>query len=627
MADSYCEIIRKNETDYNSGTTHISKYVDHSLSETVNTIDAYLNSRHISGEFDSLGREKPFFNIVVAASNIWMRATDIDRKNIKLRATKSKDYLDTFMATVLLQDWMRRAKTGVYLNDWGRTLARYGSAITKKVKNDSGLHLDVISWNRMICDAVDFDANPKIEPIELTEGQLYDRIKTHGYNADQVKALMESITTRENTDKSPKDTKTGYIRLYEIHGNLSLATLKQAKGEAVMEGDNRIYTQQMAVTATVNTKVGRKTTYEDFALYAGTEDDDPYRIDHLIKEDGRTIARGAVENLFQTQWMENHAVKTEKDTLDLASRLIFQTSDPNFLNINVLDNVETGDVLIHTANMPLTQLNNGKYDITSMMNFRNTWKQLGNEINGVSEAMLGIMPPAGTPASLVQTQMQDNYSLFELMVENKGLAIEEMMREWILPYLKTKMDTTKEVTAILEAHDIARIDAIYFKNEAIKRTNKQIMTEINDNLDRIARNEAVRPIDAAGMYAQHTQSLQDSMKLMGNLRSFKPSELDDKTWADQFADLEWEVEVDITGENADTRSMYDSLFKTLQIIMNPQFEENKRAQAVVGKMLELTSVMSPIEYNSIPAVSSPAMPPATPVATPTMTPTSPAFAG
>ena len=77
--DSIGAIVKKMESDYIVGNTEISKYVTFDQYENLNTIDAYLNSNHVSGSEDSLGREKPFFNIVTAAVNIWYRATNIAR--------------------------------------------------------------------------------------------------------------------------------------------------------------------------------------------------------------------------------------------------------------------------------------------------------------------------------------------------------------------------------------------------------------------------------------------------------------------------------------------------------------------------------------------------------------------
>jgi hypothetical protein len=109
-------LIRKTEQEFVSGTTHRSKYVDTSLYNDINTIDAYLNSVHISGKYDNLGREKPFYNIVKMARNVWYRATDIDRKNIVISPTKIKDTLLSFFATIKLQKWMKAADFGTFLN-------------------------------------------------------------------------------------------------------------------------------------------------------------------------------------------------------------------------------------------------------------------------------------------------------------------------------------------------------------------------------------------------------------------------------------------------------------------------------------------------------------------------------
>lgn len=55
------QLVQKLERDFTSGGgTLMSKYVRTDLYEDINTIYAYLESKHISGEFDSLGREKPF---------------------------------------------------------------------------------------------------------------------------------------------------------------------------------------------------------------------------------------------------------------------------------------------------------------------------------------------------------------------------------------------------------------------------------------------------------------------------------------------------------------------------------------------------------------------------------------
>jgi hypothetical protein len=616
-------IVRKQETEYRRGSVNMSKYVVFNMHETIEQIDAYLNSKHISGETDSLGREKPFFNISVAASNIWFHATDIDRKNIKLRATNSKSWINSYLYTVKLQEWMREERFGQTLNTWGRTLARYGSAVLKVVENDSGLHITVTQWQRLICDPVEFGPNPKIELIDVTHAQLAERVQTMGYYQTAVDQLIASQNSnvRETMDHNRKDNRNGYIRLYEVHGKFTRANLLAGQGKTAAEivpSDERIFMQQMHVIAYVKVKVNGKTEWQDFTLFAGEEEYDPYMITHLIEDEGRTLSRGAVENLFQAQWMVNHSMKVVKDTLDLASKLIWQTADPFFVGQNVLENIESGDILVHAANAPLTKLDTSKVDIMGMSNYAVQWKQLGNEINSISDVMLGHIPHSGTAFRQVNALLQESYSLFEIMIENKAMYLEDLMRRRVLPYIKKKyLNNSKEIAMILEDHDIEKIDSMYLKNEAIKLTNKHILNSIDENLNRIARGEAVQPIDAAGLMGANMDSLQQSVSLAGNVRYFKPSDLSDMTWAKQLEEAEVDIEIDISGEEFDSKEMLGDLATALQMVLNPNFATNKKAQAIVGRMLELTGAMSPVEYNALPDNPSP---------TPTATPPSPLLA-
>lgn len=602
------DIVRKAESDYKNGKTEISKYVNHSLSDTLNKIDAYIYSVHTSGSQDSLGRDKPFFNVVVAGANIWMRATDIDRNNIKIRASKEKDWYKSFLATVHLRDWMKRSRFGTYLNDWGRTLSRYGSAITKIVENSEGLHISVVPFSSIIFDAVDFDNNPKIEILELNMAQLRSRIKTHGYDKKAVDDLEEALQERETKEGKQKDNKSEYIKLYEVHGLLPKSLLTQKDTEETENDDDDEFVQQMHVIAFVGIKEGRKTKYKDFTLIAGREKYDPYRLDSLIKEEGRALGIGAVEYLFEAQWMVNHSQKAIKDQLDLASKLIFQTTDINFLGNNILTDIENGDILITEPNTAISGFPNQTHDLTNWQNYSSTWKNLGNEIIGISEAMLGVQPKSGTAWRQTEAMLNESYSLFELMTENKGLALEDMFRSRIISYLKTKMDNKDEITATLQSYEINRIDSRHIKNTAIKSVNAELKKKLISGEIPTAEEQA--------LLMQATENkIGTDLQEFGNQRFFRPDDISEKTWAETFDGMEWDLEIDITGEAMNYRDELTTLNTALQVVLNPAFETNKKAQAIVGKILENTGAMSPVEYSSLPNTPSQPMQP-TPQATP-----------
>lgn len=582
-----CQLVREAEDNYITGTTTNSKYVQTSQYETLNKIDAYLNSKHISGETDSMGREKPFFNIVTSARNIWFRATDLDRKHIKIKPTKSSDDIAAFLATVHLQDWMRKEKFGTFLNDWGLSLATYGSSVVKFVEKGDKLTAQVVPWNRIICDTVDFESNPVIEKLYFTPAQLK---KQKGYDKEMVDKLLDATSNRETMGGQDTDTKSDYIELYEVHGELPLSYLTGK------ESDEDEYVQQMHVVSFIAGKESGE--YDDYCLIKGKEAKTPYMITHLIKTDGQTLSIGAVQNLFEAQWMQNHTVKSIKDQLDLASKLIFQTSDGNFVGQNALNAIESGDILIHAINQPLTQLANSSHDITSLQAFGNQWKALGNEINGISEAMMGANQPAGSAWRQTEALLAESHSLFELMTENKGLAVEEMMREYVIPHLKKKMDTSDEVSATLQAHDIQKIDSKFINNRAIELGNRKV-------IDASLKGEVIAPPDIGAI----GKEIQGQLNEMGNQRFFKPSDVSDKTWKEVFKDLEWELEVDITGESND-KEVATTLNTVLQTIAgNPMILNDPNARLVFNKILEQAGGISPIEIATLPPPTPAALPP------------------
>jgi hypothetical protein len=569
-------IIRDAETNFIDNPVDIGEYVSWDMHDTIETIDAYLNSKHTSGPQDSLNRDKPFFNIVTAAANIWYRATDIDRKDIKILPSKITQTGMAFIATVLLQDWMRKARFGVFLNDWGRILARYGSAVVKFVEKDGELSATVVPWNRLIVDPIDFDSIPRIEKLYKTPEQLK---ANKMYDQEVVEDLCNAQSARENLDGTRKDDNNKFIEIYEVHGELPEYLLTDDDFDYDKEYE---YIQQMQVVSYVR---GSATgDFKDYTLYRGREQKDPYMLTHLIPEDGRTLAIGAVEHLFESQWMVNHSKKNVKDTLDLASKLIFQTSDKSYVGRNALSAIETGDIMVHEANAPLTQINNSKADVTAFENYSVSWQNLGAEITSTPDAVRGTTLPSGTPYRLGAYLGGQANSLFEQMTENKGLHVEDMMRQHIIPHLKKKMNTTDEIVAILDDHNIYELDAMYVPRAARKAYNEQVKNALlNDE-------ELPAEFDQATAEAD----FQGELNKLGNKRPFKPSEIESQTWKAALKDLEMNVVVEVTNEEQDKRAILQTLASlyTTTAQTNPVL-----ANQIMSRIMTETGVFSPLQIN------------------------------
>lgn len=580
MQTSICEIVRDAEQNYVQGSTLISEYVDFDMHKTLETIDAYLNSKHISGPQDSLGRDKPFFNIVTAAANIWYRATDLDRKDIKFTPTNSSSVALAFVANVMLQNWMNENRFGQFLNDWGRTLSRYGSAVVKFVEKDGKLIPSVVPWNRLIVDPISFDAIPRIEKFYKTPAQLR---KMTGYDQDVVESLILAASTRKTLDGNQQDNQSNFIELYEVHGELPEFMLKDQ--EPPLDLKDVKYIQQMHVVSFVKGE-GGKDEYEDYTLYKGREKKDPYMITHLIEEDGRTLAIGAVESLFDAQWMQNHTVKNMKDLLDLSSKLIFQTADGHYVGRNVITAMETGDILIHDDNKPLTQVNNNKADIVALQNFGGMWQNLGKEITSTPDAARGTTPPSGIAMGTVQLVTSQGLSLFEIMTESKGLSLEDMLVEHVIPNIKKRLKNKDEVVAILDDAGIQEIDAMYVPKKAIAKYNKEFVQSL-------IKGVVPSPYQADIAQAEVKQELGQA----GNKRFFKPDELNEQQWDEVFSDFQWDaIRVEVVNENQEKQAVLaalDSAFKTVASLAGRPMTPDERL--LFSSILIETGRISPLQ--------------------------------
>ena len=324
----------------------------------------------------------------------------------------------------------------------------------------------------------------------------------------------------------------------------------------------------------------------------------------MIEEDGQTLAIGAVESLFDAQWMMNHTVKNMKDTLDIISKLIMQTADPRYTGRNVLSGIESGDIFTHEINMPLTRVANDKPDITALQNFAQMWRGLAPEITATPEAMRGITPVSGTPLGTTQLLVSQANSLFEIMTENKGLDLEDMLRIHIIPNLKKQLKNKDEVVGILDDAGIQEIDAMYIPNKAIELHNENFKNsvlsgKIPAQFDKFAMENTVK----------------QGLALLGNKRFFIPDDLRKLNWDELFSDFEWDnIRVEITNENVDKQAVLQTLNMVLTTIaQNPAILQDPNAKMLFNAILTETGRISPLQLTSnipsqVPLQANPAIP-------------------
>ncbi len=136
---------------------------------------------------------------------------------------------------------------------------------------------------------------------------------------------------------------------------------------------------------------------------------------------------------------------------------------------------------------------------------------------------------------------------------------------------------------------------MYIRNEAIRRSNKQVVEAILNG--GIAEQPDLQ---------MEQQNIQNELSDMGNQRFYSPGEI---SWKEYFKDVEWDLEVDITGEQAQNQNdlaTLNTVFTT--IAANPQILQTKDGKMIFNKILEKSGTVSPAEISMQPSQISQELP-------------------
>jgi hypothetical protein len=164
-----------------------------------------------------------------------------------------------------------------------------------------------------------------------------------------------------------------------------------------------------------------------------------------------------------------------------------------------------------------------------------------------------------------------------------------MIRRYVLPFFKKQLNNDEQISAILEEENIKQIDSMYIPNEVTRRLNQK-------KKETILSGEIFDPgFEAADMAEANAEI---SKTLTGNQRFIKPSDVPNKTWKEVFDDMEFDIDIDITGEAKDVQGAMATLTTIFQVVAsNPAVLQDPTVKMMFSKILNLSGVVSPLELS------------------------------
>jgi hypothetical protein len=565
------EFVKEQREKYRTDTIEITQGYDYNQYQTLRTVELYHNSRFETGNKDALGREKPFYNICKFRVNVATRATDMDTKNVKIMSESAGAYAQSFLLTLKNRNWMKRTAFAVFLNKLGHTRAKYGGVLVKKTQRDSELNLHIMQWLNMITDQVDISNGVKIErhyytPADLTAmaGSGWDNIQ------DAIEAAKKSREANVADQGRENRIPGAVIPVYEVHGVLPTCYLAGTSEKYPEDyGSEDEYERQMHVVVLDESE---KENTTGITLYAGIEEEDPYKYLPYEDVDGRGLGVGVIEDLFEAQVWTNYSVMQKKDMLDLAGKIIFQTTDQSIAARNVLTDLENGSIITTAVNTSITQVNNVPAGMGGLAQLMSDWNEQAQDVTSTYPAILGQTPPHGTAFRLQAGLVNEASALFEYRRQEAGLFIQEIYRDWILPFLVGQIKNEKELVADLDPEELAVLSQAVADHEATKTAKEKILggeLVFAEDLDQL-KQEAKSQFGGRGN--RHAFSFAGTL----------------------FEDWEGMVDVDTTGEQYDRQALLSTLFQLFgSVAQNPQLLENPTAARIFNEIIE-TAGASPI---------------------------------
>lgn len=515
--------------------------------DTVKRVIFYSDSKYLEGNTDAKGRDIPFFNISNYAVNVSVRSTDFDTKDITVVADNEDSATQSFIINHELKDWFKKSKFGNTLNEMGETRARYGGLLVKKVERDT-LEIDVVSWKNTVTDQVDIDNGVIIErhwtsPIDLSKKRkAWD-------NVDKAIDIMQS---KKREDGRSEDK----VLVLEVEGEFDTSYMKEG------EEPTGEYSLQKHFIA--GWEDG-----EQVLLYSEEKKGTDYKYLPWQKVPGRGLGRGVVEEAFEAQTWVNDAKVKEKEIMEYASKIGFKSTDPNITE-KTLDDLDNGFILELTGGdfVPVNTVSNA---IPAFSNLIQSWEQQYRQASSTPESITGETMPSGTPFRSLAVQNQEARSFFDYRKEEMGQFIEEIMNEWVIPYLLKKINKKHILTSDYSIADIKKIDKAF----GIKQANDKLVKEVLSGKV-VTRDE----------YNQMVDSFSQMQSVLGNTRFLEIPDGFFKNWQGRVTTV-------TTGEQYNKQVVLESLMTIMQMVQeNPEIVKSP----LFSRAVELSGAgVSPIQ--------------------------------
>lgn len=538
--------IRDERSDFLNNEIEVVPGYNFSQYATIKKIHLYYNSQYEKGNYENVNgvmRKKVFHNLSTWRCEVATKMIDIDVRDFRLLSNNPETDLNVYLLEKELKAWLKKNEMGKLLNEISRLLPIYGSVVLEKTKDGAKLVDLRYLYNDQSAPCLD-EARYVTKRAFFSHDDMRKMAKKGWEHTDEAIAKfsgkylntgydLNGVNVTNNgsnlyyegaSSQSPKTQHSPLIEVWTRYGQVPLSWFTDK------ESDENEYVLAKYVVCGVD-QVAKNAedvilAEEGIVLYKEQIDELPFKEVHYRKTEGRWLGMGIVETLFETQRRINEIKNQEAYAIELASVQVFQTRDET-VQSNLLTDLQNGDLI--KVKSEITPIATESRNLVAFKDAALNVEEQANNLTFSRDVVSGENPPASATLGAVQIQTQQTTAVFDYKKENIGLFLEEFIRELVFPQIEKDLNKEHVLKITGSFDELLKLR----KNYATNCANREIIDTVINDKD--------VPLTQETWQAYYDQYF-DQISVFGD-------KIWTKVWANFFKNLDYEVDIDITGES------------------------------------------------------------------------------
>ena len=537
---------------------------------------------------------RAFKNIMEPVLNLSYWAEDIELKDVVFYIEGMGGRVLSFLIKKYHDEvFVREHNLDTLFDEITESDLDYGGVLVQKTDTPKPevLQLQQIAF----CDQTDILGGPIAFKHYFSPDKLRGMSK-YGWGEEKNGATIsiEELITVAEPEKAPagmvnkkKNTTPGKnIEIYIIRGNLPEHYLY----------DNNEMEKHCGQVQIIGYDHSKNDTREGVTLYRKKEAEGNLKFHTSKKVHGRALGRGAGESLIHPQIWTNFLTIHKTSLLEAASKVPLYTDDPGYTQRNKIQDMETLEVTVVEEGRHIQQVPTAApVNVQLMERTVNEWLDHAQMAGSAFDPLLGKEATSGTTFRGQERVVQQGRGLHERRRGQRAKFIEEIYRDWIIPYMKKEVMKGKKFLASLTTDEMQWVVDTLVENEVNRRIVQQTLGYLENGGE---------PPTPEGKELLK-QVVRETIYKGGNRRLLEILE-------GEFDDVEIKMGINIAGKQKDLLGLSDKLFSIVQTaIANPM---NFMAAMKLPGMAKATQDLieygglNPVDFSQIATMPMPAQP-------------------